>query len=291
MSKGTEFVQWFGPLLDALRELGGSGKPHEVSDKIAEKLNLSDEILNQTISSGESRFHNQVCWARQYLSWEGYLDTSIRGVWKLSQTGTSKELTSEEATKIFQKWNRINRNNKEQKEKSTNTPEDDEDISESSSISENYKSQVLSFLRTMSPQNFEKFCLYLLRVNGFEDLEVTGQSHDEGIDGKGILRINPVVSFNVLFQAKRYKEGNNIARNQIGDFRNAVMGRAEKGIFITTSKFTKEAEKEANREGVLKIELVDSERIIQMMEEAELGLKPITTYEVDKGFFSQYLNE
>ena len=143
----------------------------------------------------------------------------------------------------------------------------------------------------MSPKNFERFCLYLLRVNNFENLILTGKSHDEGIDGIGVLKINPFVSFKVLFQAKRYKEGNNISRDKIGDFRNAMIGRADKGIFITTSKFTQEAIKEANRDGAPQIELVDCDKLVKMLETSNLGLKPITTYEVDLIFFQQYMSE
>ena len=80
----SEFVQWFGPLLDALRELGYSGKPKEVSEKIAQNLNLNESFLDEALKSGANRFHNQVAWARQYLIWEGLLDSSERGTWKLT---------------------------------------------------------------------------------------------------------------------------------------------------------------------------------------------------------------
>lgn len=141
----------------------------------------------------------------------------------------------------------------------------------------------------MPPKSFERFCLYLLRVNKFENLKLLGNSHDEGIDGSAVLRINPFVSFRVLFQAKRYKNGNNVGRSLIGDFRNAMIGRADKGIFITTSKFTQEAIKEANREGAPQVELVDSDQLIKMIENANIGLKPVMTYEVDHSFFEQYM--
>jgi restriction system protein len=81
--KQAEFLKWMGPCLDALRKLGGSGTPHEVSDSIAEEFNLPDEKREELTSSGIPRFHNQVCWARQYLVWEGYIESSKRGIWKL----------------------------------------------------------------------------------------------------------------------------------------------------------------------------------------------------------------
>ena len=290
--KGAEYVSWFGPLLNALRDLGGSGTPEEASNKIAEQEKVSDEILNKTIASGASRFHNQVCWARQYLVWEGFIDSSIRGIWKLTEKGQNAILDDDSAYELFAKWNKINSTNRKQKKESTIEKEiDEEEIDDDSSIIVDYKSQVLNYLRTMSPKNFERFCLYLLRVNNFENLQLTGKSHDEGIDGIGILKINPFVSFKVLFQAKRYKDGNNVSRDKIGDFRNAMIGRADKGIFITTSKFTQEAIKEANRDGAPQIELVDCDKLIKMIEISKLGLKPVTTYEVDTTFFQQYMSD
>jgi hypothetical protein len=102
--KQAEFIKWFGPLLEALRDLGDSGKPREVSDKIASNLNLPDEVLDETLKSGGSRFHNQVAWARQYLVWEGLLDSSKHGTWKLTEKGKNTSLSLDESREIFLKW-------------------------------------------------------------------------------------------------------------------------------------------------------------------------------------------
>ena len=74
-NKRSEFVKWMGPILEALRDLGDSGKPKEISQRIAVKLELPNSFLDETIKSGENKFHNKVQWARQYLVWEGYLDS------------------------------------------------------------------------------------------------------------------------------------------------------------------------------------------------------------------------
>ncbi|WP_254940427.1 restriction endonuclease [Cyanobium sp. Morenito 9A2] len=113
----------------------------------------------------------------------------------------------------------------------------------------NEKLDLLSTLRSISPTVFEKVCRELLRESGFENVEVTGGSADGGIDGYGTLEINPFVSFRVLFQCKRYAKGNLVSRAQVGDFRNTMLGRAEKGIIITTSGFSNAAIQEASREG------------------------------------------
>jgi restriction system protein len=102
----------------------------------------------------------------------------------------------------------------------------------------------------------------------------------------GILQVNPFVSFNVLFQCKRYQGA--VTPSQVRDFRGAMMGRADKGIVITTGTFTLEAKKEARRDGVPPIELVDGEAMVQMFERLELGLLPRTTYDVDDKFFDDF---
>jgi restriction system protein len=105
--EGAQFVRCFGPLLDALRGLGGSGSPEEVVERIAADLKLSDEIQNELLPSGEPRYRNQVHWARFYLVREGLLDSSRRGVWSLTERGRATNLTHQQARQIFLKWVRI----------------------------------------------------------------------------------------------------------------------------------------------------------------------------------------
>ena len=152
--------------------------------------------------------------------------------------------------------------------------------------SENYKTELMEILLTLPPYGFEKLCQRLLRESGFEQVVVTGKTGDGGIDGHGILQVNPFVSFSVFFQSKRYK--GNVSASHIRDFRGAMLGRADKGIVITTGSFTLDAKKEARRDGVPPIELVDGEKLIEMFEELELGLKPKKDFEVDSEFFKEF---
>jgi hypothetical protein len=105
--EGAQFVRCFGPLLDALRELGGSGTPDEVAERIADALHLSDEVQNEHLPSGEPRYRNQVAWARFYLFREGLIDSSNRGIWSLTERGRATTLSPEQAREIFLKWVRI----------------------------------------------------------------------------------------------------------------------------------------------------------------------------------------
>lgn len=280
----AEFVKWFGPLLDALRDLGYSGKPKEVTDKIAEMQAIDDTTLESTLKSGINRFENQVAWARQYLTWEGLLDSTTRGTWTLTDKGKDTHLDYNQAHAIFLKWVEIHQTNRKNKTNNIDVEavakECDEEVDLDTDI------DLLQTLLNLSPKGFENVCKELLREHGFENVVVTGQSHDGGIDGYGTLEINPFVNFKVVFQCKRYK--GTVSRAQIGDFRNAVMGRGDKGIMLTTGTFSKEAEREASRDGVLTIELVDGERLVRMFEKVELGVTPRTVYEVNPQYFEKF---
>jgi len=115
---------------------------------------------------------------------------------------------------------------------------------------------------------------------------VTGRSGDEGIDGIGVLQVNPLVSFKVLFQCKRYKK--EVTPAHVRDFRGAMEGRADKGIIITTGTFTADARREAIRDGAKGIELVDGQKLVGMLEELELGLTPVRAFRVEIDFFNDF---
>lgn len=286
IKRQSEFVKWMGPLLECLRSLGGSAKPREVSDWIAETQNLSDEQREETLKSGQERFHNQVQWARQYLVWEGLLDNERRGIWTLSPKGWKAQITEEDGRKIFKKWVEIHSKTRQKNIKDLSELVAIEADSIETLPEESVSDDLIAVLRGLSPKGFELVCKRLLHESGFEKVTVTGKSHDGGIDGTGILQINPFVSFKVLFQCKRYK--GTVSRAEVGDFRNAMIGRAEKGIIITTGTFSTEASKEANRDGAPPIELVDGELLVSMFEAVQLGVKPKTVFEVDQAFFDQF---
>jgi restriction system protein len=285
--EGTQFLRWFGPLLDALRALGGSGTPEEATDKVAELCNVPESKQNELMESGQPRFRNQVAWARFYLKREGLLDSSTRGVWRLTEKGQATQLTYAQAQEIFRRQVKINAAARKQREKDypaeteTDTPEE-ADLS----IAANYRDRLLAAIQALAFDGFERLCQRLLREAGFQQVTVTGRSGDNGIDGHGILELNAFVTFKVLFQCKRYK--GSVGTSQIRDFRGAMEGRADKGIILTSGAFTQEARREARRDGARPIELVDGDKLIDMFEKLELGLKPRTVFEVDDAFFAEF---
>jgi restriction system protein len=283
--EGAQFVRYFGPLLDALRGLGGSGTPEEVVERIAVDHSIADEVQNELLPSGQPRYRNQVHWARFYLVREGLLDSSKRGVWSLTERGRATTLTSEQARKIFLKWVRFFQEQRRAKAESAE-PVEEEIADGIEAAAKDYRSQVIELLINLLPAGFERLSQRVLREAGFSQVVVTGRSGDEGIDGYGTLQINPLVSFKVLFQCKRYRKS--VSPSHIRDFRGAMAGRADKGIIITTGTFTAEARREASRDGAHPIELIDGEKLVDMLENLELGLKPVSTYEVDKAFFDEF---
>ena len=201
--EGAQFVQWFGPLLDALRVLGGSGTPDEVVDKIAANLKILDEQLNETLPSGELRFRNQVAWAGFYLVREGLLDSSRRGVWSLTEKGRSTSLSLDDSRSIFLKWVKIFSEERKKRKGANELPE--EQVAEAVAVPfRDYRENTLEILRALPPDGFERLSQRLLRESGFTQVTVTGRSGDGGIDGFGTLQLNPLVSFRVLFQCKKY---------------------------------------------------------------------------------------
>jgi restriction system protein len=145
---------------------------------------------------------------------------------------------------------------------------------------------LVSLIQNLPAQGFEKLCKRLLTEIGIHDITITGGSGDQGIDGKGIVKLNDVVSLNIVFQCKRYRE--TVAPHHVRDFRGAMQGRGEKGLIITTGRFTKEAKNEANRDGVTPIELIDGDRLVNLFEKHHLGLKPVIVFEIDHEFFKGF---
>ena len=209
----------------------------------------------------------------------------------MSQAGAKAHLTEEQGYELVRRQARL-RANRHAKAKDGTEPNAKPEIAiadetaevESPELAE--EGELLEVLQSLAPEGFERLCKRLLHEYGLEKVVVTGKSHDGGIDGMGLLRLNPFVTMKVLFQCKRVRKS--VSRAQVGDFRNAVMGRADKGILLTTGWFSSDAEKEANREGVIPIEMVDGERLVELFEAKQLGLRRKEVFEVDHSFFEQF---
>ena len=284
--KGPEFIRFFEPILQVLKESGGSGTTSEVIDRAIELLRIPEAEQEVALKNGQSRIRNQVQWARLYLVRSGYLDSSRRGVWSFTEKGAAADPATFDAYSVFQRVQ--SELQTDRKKKQLQEPFIDE-VDQTTVEPADYKGELLALVRSLPPSGFERLCQRLLRESGFQRVIVTGRSGDGGIDGIGVLQVNPFVTFSVLFQCKRYQ--GSVTPSHIRDFRGAMMGRADKGIIITTGTFTLDAKKEARRDGVPPIELVAGEDLIHLFENLELGLLPRKTFEIDRKFFDEFTRE
>ena len=289
----TEFVRWLGPVLDALRDLGGSAKPKEITQWIGEKYNLPDDVLSERYEkSGVLKFQNQLAWARQYLVWEELLASSKHGVWALSNKGWDTKLTEKQGHEIFLKWVKIFQDLREDKASGNVDTEANKIIqlqedSEPENINNNLKPTLIEVLQSLSPTGFEQLCGRLLREYDFENIEITQRSHDGGIDGYATLKLNPFVNLSVFFQCKRYQ--GTVPTEKVQAFIGVMETNkrsVEKGLIITTGSFAKAAiEIEKTN---IKLELIDGEKLVEMFEKVELGVTSKIIYEPNLTFFEQY---
>lgn len=256
------------PTLKALIELGGSGKIDEINDKIYSIANIKDEILEvqHNEKSGDSEIDYRLAWARTYLKAYGLITNSSRGVWALVNSNINPDnLVPQEIVEFV----------REKLKAKTTKKSDEKVIEEAIEVDEgefdDWKNNLLSILQNILPASFERLVQRILREYGFTQVEVTGKTGDGGIDGKGIIRISGLISFHVIFQCKRYK--GSITPSQIRDFRGAMQGRADKGIFITTGNFTRDAIKEATRDGAPPIDLIDGDLLCDILKDLKLGIE------------------
>jgi restriction system protein len=293
MPIGSRFARYMNPVLNALRELGGSARPGEVYNWVAQHLGISDAERSEKHRSGASKVENDIAWARSYLVKAGYVDSSRYGVWSLTEQGRMAEALSDEHIEDIIRQVQTQAApglvtaevTEEQLEKAV-TQQTEEAAPED--VPRGYREQALEIMQTLPPHGFERLCQRLLRESGFQQVTVTGRAGDGGIDGIGILQINPFVSFKVLFQCKRWTSA--VGSEVIDSFRGAMAGRADKGLILTTGTFTSPAQRNAVRDGVLPIELVDGQALVSLLEQRELGLVPRTTYEIDYKFFEEFKN-
>lgn len=288
MNKKKEVPQYnklMIPVLKALVLLGGSGTIDEINEKVYELESISDDLLQvpHSENSSKSQIDYRLAWARTYLKKFGLVDNSERGVWNLTDTDIDiLKVNEKEIVQFVREQSRISKSN-EIKDKRTQS-ETEEEIEESLE----WKEILLETILNIPPNAFEKLTQRLLRESGFVEVEVTGRVGDGGIDGKGIARMSGLLSFHVIFQCKRYR--GSITPNQIRDFRGAMQGRADKGIFITTGNFTREARKEATRDGAPPIDLINGELLCEKLKEFSLGVKTriVEEIEIDKTFFDKF---
>ena len=272
------FDEMMNPVLQALKLLGGSGTIEEINDKVTELIKLPSEqfdILHNPEKGGMTEVEYRLMWTRTYLKKFGLIENSSRGIWSLTAKGSSTEKVLEKEVV------RVVRDQAKKKDDEVAEGEDEPNKKVK------WQEELLEIILKMPPAAFERLIQRLLRESGFVQVEVTGQSGDGGIDGHGILRLGGLLSFHVIFQGKRWKGA--VGSAQVRDFRGAMVGRADKGLLITTGSFTKDAIKEATRDGAPAIDLVDGDQLVEKLKQLSLGIEVkklvVEQINIDRGWF------
>lgn len=266
----------------AIRELGGSGKNNEINEKASQLMNLSDDILSipHLGNTNLSEVNYRLAWARTFLKNHGAIENSARSVWSITPAFSNKEKVDGEYIV------------KNCRKATVSTPSEEmtEEQMEEAGIEipeevKPWRKKLRNVLINMNPYSFEKLTQRLLRECGFDDVRVTKKSGDGGIDGTGRLKINGIFSFNIAFQCKRYQ--GSVGAPDIRDFRGSLTTDIEKGVFITTGTFSKQAVEEASNPGKKQIDLIDGEEFISKLAEFGIGVHEIKDYEIDESFFQK----
>ncbi len=280
MAKVPPYDQLMNPTLQALKALGGSGTIEEIYNKVTEIVGLTNqqlEVLHDPERGGQTEVEYRLAWSRTYLKKYGILENSARGIWALTAKGRQLDHIDVNAVKRYV----------QEELKQRKAPAEPLELAEPTTEL-SWHDELLSVLLKMEPNAFERLIQRLLRESGFIQVEVTGQSGDGGVDGKGIMRLGGLLSFHVIFQCKRYS--GSVTASQVRDFRGAMVGRADKGLLITTGNFTKDAVKEATRDGAPAIDLIDGDQLINKLKELNLGVQTkkveIEQVTVDQQWFS-----
>ena len=251
------------PTLEGLKNSGGSASIHELLEHVTRDLALPDEISDLPhIDGPQTEVGYRLAWARTHLKWVDAIDNTARGVWTITPAG--RAIPSEEKVRELVRQERRRRQRSRVKPAPVVPPKDSETSTES-----DWKDDLLAILRELTPDAFERLCQRILRESGFTKVEVTGRSGDGGIDGAGVLRVN-LISFHVRFQCKRY--AGSVRASEIRDFRGAMVGRADKGLFLTTGRFTRDAAREAVRDGAPAIDLIDGLALCGLLRNLKLGV-------------------
>lgn len=247
------------PVLKAIKELGGSGTTQEINDKAIEIARLPDDVVEVSHDGGsKTEVEYRLAWSRTYLKNAGHIANTRQGVWRLVTIEINPDSVDVAETLRMAR-------------KGMSSKEDDDPGKPESKLDVDWRDELLEALQKMDPGAFERLTQLILRESGFTHVEVRGKSGDGGIDGIGILKLNNVLSFHVYFQCKRY--ANSVSAGAVRDFRGAMHGRSDKGLLITTGRFTRDAQTEAKREGATPIELIDGPELCELMKELRLGVQ------------------
>lgn len=269
------------PLLQVLAGNGGAAEPKSIYPRVAEyfpELTAEDQERRMDSKPSARKWWNLVQWARQTLVAAGQIDGSTRGVWKITELGRARLETVTEADR-----QEPVEGGRPPQAASPQTEITLRDLANRSRDAA--KARLLSELHNLTPRGFEHFCKELLQQLGYRNVVVTPAVSDEGIDGHGDFQ-QGAVRIKSAFQAKRWSD-RIVGRPEINELRGSIQGGYDHGVFLTTSRFSREAIEAAYRQGAVSVMLLDGDAITELMIDHGIGVvkQPLLLYEVAPEFF------
>lgn len=288
------------PLLQFAEERGDEISTGEAVDVLADRLSLTEDDLKEMLPSGiQSTFINRIAWASTYLKKAELLEATRRGYYKITSRG--KELLKKKPKNInikllkqypeFIEFQQLRGTRSSKKENTTSTISDITSTTPSEALEAAYENlhdelteELLARLKKLSPSFFERVVVELLVKMGYggsraDAGKAIGRSGDGGIDG--IIKEDRLGLDVVYIQAKRW-DNNPVGRPDVMQFAGALQAqKANKGIFITTSRFTDDARNYVSQIGS-KIVLIDGEQLAELMIDNDVGVSIVAQYPVKK---------
>jgi restriction system protein len=270
------------PVLVAVQTLGGSASGREITDRVLDAEGYTEEQTALTYGTrNKSVLVDRLEWARSYCKLAGALDSPARKLYLLAPLGHEVlALPEREARARLAELDRAVRASRKRRPSGASassevSPADEplraEDLADDTEEDTAWTEALLGRLHRLSPDAFEEFCLYLLRLFGLE-LTRRGGSGDEGIDGIGTAPLSDVLSATVAVQVKRYDPSSTVGREVVALFqRDASAVGAERAILITLGRFTAPARKAANS-ATPHVDLIDGERLCELVLAKEVGV-------------------
>lgn len=299
-------VPKYNDLMLPLLQYSSDGQEHHVRDAstaIAEHLRLTDEQLNELLPSGKkTKYYDRIHWAKTYLNKAGLLESTGRGLFRITQRGfdileTNPPKIDQQLLAQFEEFVEFRTPSASDSSTIIDEVEEDEQTPEEQidtiyrKLRKSLSDELLETVLSVSPRFFERLVVDLLLAMGYgsslDSGEHLGQSNDGGVDG--VIREDKLGLDTIYIQAKRYARDNGVGRPAIQSFVGSLMGfGASKGVFITTSYFSQQAAQYANTINNMKVILIDGQQLATLMIEHNVGVSIQKTYEIkqiDENYF------
>lgn len=299
-----KFFEFFEAFLKAVSD-GELHSAKDVRNNIANSMKLTEEDLAEMLPSGSQRtFDNRVAWARTYLDKAGLIETPMRGKYHITKEGICALNSNEKIDLAFLEKSEEFKNFHSVTTQNTSIEIQDEKNETPLEILESAHKQYLSALASqlmdevmkLTPVEFERLVVKLLLKMGYgSGIEgagmVTQASNDGGIDG--IIKEDQLGFSHIYIQAKQWAVEQTVGKPEIQKFVGALQGQqAQKGLFITTARFSSGAIQYADNLLGVKVVLVDGSALTKLMIKHSVGVSLEQTYEVkkiDSDFFAEEL--